>query len=74
MACANGQGMHVVLHLVRRVGPSGIVDEYPWCHGLQRAENIQRNDDQRPAANVKQFSERRTMGIALRSAPVSIRR
>ena len=28
----------VVLHLVRRVDPSGIAEEYPWCHGLQRAE------------------------------------
>ena len=38
LACANGQGMSVVLHLVRRVDPSGIAEEYPWCHGLQRAE------------------------------------
>ena len=38
LACANDQGMHVVLHLVIRVDPSGIAEEYPWCHGLQRAE------------------------------------
>ena len=41
----------VVLHLVRRVDPSGIAEEYPWCHGLQRAENIQRNDAQRPSGD-----------------------
>ena len=28
----------VVLHLLRRVDPSGIAEEDPWCHGLQRAE------------------------------------
>ena len=41
----------VVLHSVRRVDPSGIAEEYPWCHGLQRAENIQRNDAQRPSGD-----------------------